>query len=88
MTLMSNISDMMVTEHQMSMFGHVARLSMMTTESILVLILLSERKKLGRLNLTWQMDVHCRRPTECMPAPWPRPKAYKILDRDMEKHLQ
>ena len=64
MTSILNISDI-VTERQMSMFGHAARLSRNDPVYRIISCLDSpeQRRKPGRPLLTWlrQMDGHCQR---------------------------
>ena len=94
MTSMSKISDM-VTERQMSMFGHAARLS--RDDPVHRIISCPDppewRRKPGRPHLTWlrQMDSHFQRVGTDRMRAWALagrdPKAYRNLGRDAAKHL-
>ena len=92
MTSMSKISDM-VTERQMSMFGHVARLS--REDPVHRIISCSNpsglKRRPGRPHRTWlrQMDDHFQRVGTDRSCAWVLagrdPKAYRDLGRDVAR---
>ena len=93
MTSMKKISGM-VAERQLSMFGHVARLS--TEDPVRRVISCSDpsgwKRRPGRPHRTWlrQMDDYCQRVGTDRVSAWVLargdPKAYKDLGRDVAKH--
>ena len=92
MTSMKTISGM-VAERQLSMFGHVARLS--RGDPVHRIISCSDpsgwKRRPGRPHRTWlrQMDDHCQRVGTDRVSAWVLakgdPKAYRVLGRDVAK---
>ena len=85
----------MVTERQMSMFGHVARLSSDDPAHRIISCPNPPewRRRPGRPHLTWlrQMDGHCRGVGIDRVVAWALaksdPNAYRALGRGAAKHL-